>query len=146
MHVQHQSNDLEEYCTLFSFALVFSHWVFLSKVFNEAIVIEWWSSKGECYEIGIVGGCPHKMSQGQNLILIRFSQLGGYFAYKQTSSLCICIHIEIIEKRSTFSLTFSINFSLFLTKTKKRNLYIKLNKTQSSTWMEDVYQPITWEM
>lgn len=28
MHVQHKLNDLEEYRTLFPFALVLSHWVF----------------------------------------------------------------------------------------------------------------------
>ena len=61
MHVQHQLNDLEEYCTLFPCTLVFSHWVFLNKVFNEVTIFEWWSSKGKCYKIWILGGCPLKM-------------------------------------------------------------------------------------
>ena len=35
------------YCTLFSFTMVLSHWVFSGKVFNEAVS---WTSKGEYYE------------------------------------------------------------------------------------------------
>ena len=66
MHVQHQFNDLEECCTIFSFTLVSFHWVFLSKVFNDATIIEWWSSKREYYRIWIFSGCPLKISQGQN--------------------------------------------------------------------------------
>ena len=62
MHVQHQFKDLEECCTLFPFALVFPIGFFLSMVFNEATVFEWWSSKGECYNICILGGCPLEMS------------------------------------------------------------------------------------
>ena len=52
MLVQDQFNDLEECCTLFRFALVFSYWIFLIKVFNKATVFEWRTSKESVMSYG----------------------------------------------------------------------------------------------